>query len=408
MPSKNQIDSVYFPDKVELKQKLVIGLTGSIDSLVAAYLLKIQKFDLIGVVITPSWENFKADRSKNLSCFIDDKRIQFIQDFCQQLKIPVEMVKSSGEFVTNVVDSWVGSKLTGTLSSACWSCHELRMRILFEKMNAFGAQGIATGHYAKIFYHAGHDTHFIHSSNDEEFDQSNLLLRLPREIIRILHLPLSDLLKKEVLKLAENFGIPAFNKELSIHQCFPTNEDTRQFLELMTPKKFNNVGDVTIFNQPQMASLGQHKGIIHYTYGESVVTDGLSKRGNYYITRYSFQEKKLLIETDQQFLREDLLLIDCYFSEEVLWSEPLSGFIQLGLTHFIPCWIYPKSLKSAYVVWEGKCHVLEGSVVSIFKRKGKNAKILLSGKVRYHHNKNHTSESEGEMKKKSVDFSKDF
>jgi len=408
MPSKNQINSVYYPDKVDTKKKLIIGISGSIDSLVAAYLLKIQKYDLIGVVITPSWDKFKGDKSKNLSCFIDDQKIEFIQNFCQQLKIPVDLVKSSGEFSTKIVESWVGSKLTGTLSSACWSCHELRMKILFERMNAFGAKGIATGHYAKIFYHAGHNTHFIHSSNDEDCDQSSLLLRLPKEIIRVLHLPLSDLLKKEVLKLAENFGIPSLKKDISIHQCFPTQEETRQFLEETIPKKMNQLGDVIVLDQPDMASLGQHKGIIQYTYAESISTDGLSKKGTYYLSRYSFQDKKLMIETDRQFLQDEILLLDCAFSEEVLWSEPLMGFIQLGQAHFIPCWIFPKSLKSAHVVWEGKNQVLEGIVVSIFKRKGKNAKILLSGKVRYIAPKKSSTEGMVETKKKSVDYSRDF
>jgi tRNA-specific 2-thiouridylase len=113
------------------------------------------------------------------------------------------VVKGSDEFKEEVVDSWMSARLSGVKSNHCLSCHELRMRLLYQKMLDLDAQGMATGHMAKIFKNAVNNTVYVHSSNDEEHDQSSLLSRLPHEVLNKLILPLSDLQQKEIEKLRQ-------------------------------------------------------------------------------------------------------------------------------------------------------------------------------------------------------------
>mgnify|MGYP006194351617 FL=1 len=204
---KKKLENAYNPDKQARKEKILLGLSGGVDSFVTAYLLKIQKYDLIAVTISNSWDEVTLDQAKYLSCYLNPGRLEKIKDFCQKMNIPLQVVKSSAEFRESVIEPWMAEKALGKNSNPCWNCHELRMNLLYEKMKESGATKIATGHYAKLFHHEAHNTVFVHTSNDEVHDQSGLLSRLSHDVLKSLVLPLSDLTRKEVLKLAENFGV---------------------------------------------------------------------------------------------------------------------------------------------------------------------------------------------------------
>src|SRR5690606_20976009 len=107
-----------------------------------------------------------------------------------------------------------------------------------------GAKFLATGHYAKLFRHEGRDTFYVHTSNDERHDQSSYLARLPHDILSHLMLPLSDLTKKEVLKLADNFGLQADETGLKMHECLKDSKMTLEFLEQTLPERFRQEGEI--------------------------------------------------------------------------------------------------------------------------------------------------------------------
>jgi tRNA-uridine 2-sulfurtransferase len=211
MDMKKKLENAYNPDKQTRKEKVVVGLSGGIDSYVTAYLLKIQKYELFAVTVVNAWDDYPSDSSEILSCHVNQQKIDELKEFCQKMGIPLQVVKATGEFKENVIEPWLADRATGRLPKQCWNCHEERMQIIYNKMVEAGATRMATGHYAKLFHHEAHGSVFVHTSNDEVNDQSALLSRLPHEILSSLILPLSDLSKKEVLKLAENFGAGAQN-----------------------------------------------------------------------------------------------------------------------------------------------------------------------------------------------------
>ncbi len=408
MSHKNQIDSVYQPEKIQLKQKVIVGISGGIDSLVAAYLLKIQKFDLFAVTVLPSFDQIKGDKSGLLSCSIDESQLQLITDFCQQLKIPLEVVKLTSEFQAKIVEKWVSSKLTGVISNACWDCHGLRMKVLYEKMLEFKAQFIATGHFAKIFHHSLHDTYYVHSSNDEQNDQSGLLSRLPDQILRSLILPLSDLQKKEVLKLAENFGLNFKSKQIQMHQCFPTNSLTVEYLKATTPKNFYAKGEM--MNEDSSVMFGEHEGVINMDMGKVFTLEGAVRKQDLYFVNYLFKERKVILSGEGYFNRDSAILIDCHFSKEVSWVAPMKAYAHLEGDQFIDCWIYPKCLNSAFFVLLKSEKILQNQIIVFYKKKGKNSKVLMSGRVQYVNPIPEEVEGEGEgsSRKGHFDRSRDF
>lgn len=387
---KKKLEDAYIPDKQSRKEKVVLGLFG-LDSLVTAYLLKIQKYEVIAVTAVNSWEDFTGDLSTTLSCFQSPAHLDHLKEFCHRLNIPLQIVKIPNEFRENVIGPWMGDKIQGKKPLPCLSCHDLRIRTVYEKMKEIGAEHIATGHYAKIFHHESHQLVYVHTSTDEINDQSALLSRLPHEMLSKLILPLSDLTRKEVLKLAENFGISEEKRALKIHECLRLTPDVEAFLEKKVPARFLKEGEFTSVDGTQ--SYGPHSGVHHYTNGGALeIKDG--SRVPKIFADYSYKDQKIIVAGPDYFLRKKLMLIKCHFSEEVSWLEPFSGLVVLRDNTYAECWVFPKNLNAVSIELNEKHNIFPGDVVSVVKKKGRNAKLFLTGEIQMVTEENDVSEGE--------------
>lgn len=379
MDMKKKLDNAYNPDKQGQKEKIVIGLSGGIDSYVTAYLLKIQKYELIGVTVANNWDDFTGDGSKIFSCHTDQNKLEEMKEFCHKIGIPLHIIKASNEFKESVVEPWLADKAMGKFPKPCWNCHELRMKLIYEKMVEVGAKHIATGHFAKLFHHESHGTVFVHTSNDELHDQSALLSRVPHEILNSLILPLSDLSKKEVLKLAENFGLTEDNKKIPIHQCLKWNEELAALVAKKMPKKYLKEGEIS--SSDGMESFGQHEGVQSHTLGEEIEYRDSGKPKKAIFGHFSFSEKKMVMYDPSFFIRDKFLLTKCHISEEVSFIEPVKGYVIFSQDEMIECWIHPKPLSSVFVELLEKHKLLNGQILGVVKKKGKNSKLFLTGEV---------------------------
>jgi tRNA U34 2-thiouridine synthase MnmA/TrmU len=278
------------------------------------------------------------------------------------------------------------------------------MKLVFEKMREVGAKKMATGHYAKLFHHESHDSVFVHTSNDDHHDQSALLSRLPHDILNSLVLPLSDLSKKEVLKLGENFGLTDDQKKLSIHQCLSWNEELAGIAISKVPKKFISEGDVT---SPDGSFIfGQHQGAIHHTLGETYEYRDNGRLVKGIFGSYSYPDNRMIVVTPEFFERRKLLLVNCQKSEEVSWLEPMKGFLVFSETETLECWLHPKPLNSVLIELNENHHLLNGQILSVIKKKGKNSKVFLTGEVQLLPFE--PEMSEGEQSVPKVNYSVDF
>lgn len=395
MNGTNKLTEAYLPDKTARKEKIVIGLSGGIDSFVTAYLLKIQRYELVAVTIAPSFPEM-ADEQNLISCSLPDSKIEALQAFCHQLGIPHFVVRIPREFREVVVERWMARKVSGQHMDQCWNCHELRMSFLHEKMKELGAKTFATGHYAKIFRNEGDGNNFVQTSNDEQHDQSQLLSRLPQEILKDLMLPLSDLQKKEVLKLAENFGVADAAKKISMHQCFADQEQTLSFLEKKIPERFRKEGQIVSEDDV----LTDHPGVIHYRFGSKVTET--PDRKPLFFSRYRFHERKIVVAGDSWFSREKFILRNCRIPEETPWRIPFRGAILLE-GKFVEGWFYPKTLNTCLVELDGPGEFRDGDIVGVQKKRGKNSRMLLTGAVSFIEEK-----TEGDENVIKVDYSRDF
>lgn len=378
MDMKKKLDSAYNPDKQARKEKVVIALSGGLDSYVMAYLLKIQKYELIAVTVQNTWEDYSGDPEKVLSCHITPVKIDAIKEFTNKLGIPLHIIKSAGEFKDLVIDQWISDKISGRYSKACLNCSDLRLHLVHAKMIEVGAKKMATGHYAKLFQHESHKSVFVHTSNDEDHDQSALLSRLPHEILSSLVLPLSDLTKKEVLKLGENFGLVGEERKVLMNDCFPDTPENISFLEKKIPKKFQQEGEIT--SGDGMMNYGTHTGIFRYSIGEEIEIKEGGKTHKALVGNYVWNEKRILAVDKDFFERDKVLLRNCHLSEEVSFAEPVKGYLQVR-DKVVECWIYPKSNSSFYLELPEKIRLINGENVTVLKKKGRNSKVFFTGDV---------------------------
>lgn len=403
MDMKKKIDEAYNPDKQTRKEKIAIALSGGLDSFVMAYLLKIQKYDLIAITVQNTWDDYLGDVEKVLSCHLTTQKLEGIKEFTHKLGIPLHIIKSNGQFKDSVVDSWIADKISGRLSRSCLNCSDLRLHLIHEKMREVGAKKLATGHFAKLFQHESHKSVFVHTSNDELHDQSALLSRLPHEILSSLVLPLSDLTKKEVLKLGENFGLVESQGKVQLFDCFPKTPEIISYLEKKIPNKYQKEGEISSVDGS--LNYGSHNGAFRYSPGEEIELKDGGKNIKVIFGHFNWNEKKVVVVEKDFFQRDKILLRNCYISEEVSFVEPVKGYLQLK-NNFIECWIYPKSHSSFYLELVEKTRLLNGDVVTVLKKKGKNSKVFLTGEV--YLLPVEESQAEGEIHVPKFNFNIDF
>ncbi len=403
MDMKKKLDEAYAPDKTGRKEKVLVGISG-LDSLVTAYLLKIQKYDLVAVTILPQWEEFTGDAGKTFSCHRSMAQIDALRDFCQKLSIPFHALKITSEFRDRVIEPWVADKLIGKKPWPCWSCHELRLRALFEKMTELGATQLATGHFAKLFRHEAHGTVYVHSSNDEEFDQSGHLSRLPHDVLSALVLPLSDLTKKEVVKLAENFGIDVRPRALEIHQCLPSSPELGDLLAKVSPTRFKKGGSLTSLDGSD--SFGDHDGVFRFELGDPLPGRETTNKKPLFIGPYTYLEKRISVVEEEHFFKSKLLVTRAKVSEEVSVLEPFTGFAKFLGNRWVECEVLPKTLDAFSLELAERVKVFPGEIVCVYRRKGKNSKLFFSGEVQYVPEP--PTPSEGEPRATKTDYAVDY
>lgn len=238
-----------------MKEKIVIGMSGGVDSSVAAYLLKEQGYDVIGVTMI-NWDDgtgagFQADQ--------DARRVagtlgipHFTLDFCK-------------EFRRDVMDYFVSEYLRGRTPNPCTVCNRaVKWEALLSRASEFGADLIATGHYAGIRRLENGRYALCRSASDRK-DQTYALYRLSQYQLAHTRMPLEKYEKPQVREIAQKIGLDVASKPDSQEICFIPDNDYCGFICRYTPDTPVPEGN---FVDAQGNVLGRHKGIIHYTIGQ--------------------------------------------------------------------------------------------------------------------------------------------
>ena len=274
--------------KRDIMPKVIVGMSGGVDSAVAAYLLKQAGYDVIGVTLR-TWQS--EDGQESRCCEIDDAR-----ETARCLGIPYHAFNCTLDFERRVVRPFMDDYLQGLTPNPCVICNRaIKWERLLYYAAILGADYIATGHYASVVK-LTNGRYTVRRALHSEKDQTYMLYRLGQEQLEKTLMPLGDYSKQEVRAIAEKAGIPVADKPDSQEICFVTSGGYADFIRSHTDKEIPGEGN---FVDADGNVLGRHKGIIHYTVGQRKGL-GVALGRPAYVRKICAEENEIVLGTSSE------------------------------------------------------------------------------------------------------------
>lgn len=245
------------------KKRVVVGMSGGVDSSVAAWLLKEQGYDVIGVTMQIWQDEEEKLQEENGGCCgltaVDDAR-----RVAASLDIPYYVMNFKREFKENVIDYFVDEYIGGRTPNPCIACNRfVKWESLLKRSMDIGADYIATGHYARV-EQLPNGRYAVRTSATGRKDQTYALYNLTQEQLKRTLMPVGGYTKEEIREMAAKMNLPVAHKPDSQDICFVPDGDYASFIEKTADQTFPQgnfvLTDGTI--------VGRHNGIIHYTVGQ--------------------------------------------------------------------------------------------------------------------------------------------
>lgn len=285
-----------------MKQKVVVGMSGGVDSSVAAYLLKEQGYDVIGVTMQIWQDEDEFVQEENGGCCglsaVDDAR-----RVAARLEIPYYVMNFKSEFKHKVMDYFVEEYLQGRTPNPCNACNRyVKWEALLNRALSIGADYIATGHYARV-EQLPNGRYAVTNSVTAEKDQTYALYNLTQEQLAHTLMPVGAYHKGEIRKIAEELGLPVAQKKDSQDICFIPDNDYASFIDAAAPDRVPGPGDFVLRDG---TVVGRHEGITHYTIGQRRGL-GVSVGKRIFVNEIDAQNNRVILGDDQDVFADHLI-----------------------------------------------------------------------------------------------------
>jgi tRNA-uridine 2-sulfurtransferase len=240
--------------------KIVVAMSGGVDSSVVAGMMKEQGYNVVGITLKLYDDSVQTKDSRQCCAgrdILDAKRVS------ENLDIKHEILFYQKKFKTEVVDSFIDSYVSGETPIPCIQCNQtVKFRDLFKYAKNINADALVTGHYVKRVQK--NDKANLYRAKDANRDQSYFLFSTSQEQLDYLRFPLGEIEKSETRKIASKLKLNVADKPDSQDICFVPNGDYSSVIKKFRPESFKN-GDILDL---QGKKLGVHEGIINYTVGQ--------------------------------------------------------------------------------------------------------------------------------------------
>ena len=274
-------------------KKVLLGMSGGVDSSVSAIILKNNGYDVVGATM----DLLNTD---------DDTNSKDAKKVCDILSIPHYVIDLKNEFKNCVIKSFIEEYSKCHTPNPCIECNKhLKFGLMYKKAQNLGCDYISTGHYAKVAYSDKYKRYVIKKANNLSKDQSYVLYSIPKELLSHLVFPLGDFdLKDEIRNIARETNLPTASKSDSQDICFIPDGDYKKFL-----RENSNIKDIEgniVYNGKV---IGKHTGLYKYTIGQRKGL-GISNETPLYVIEFNVLKNELIVGDEKDLYINEFKVVN--------------------------------------------------------------------------------------------------
>lgn len=279
-----------------MNRRVLLGMSGGVDSSVSAILLKEQGYDVIGMTL-----ELYGGTCCNTDAVIGAKAI------CNSIGIPHFTYNLKEEFKCNVINNFIEEYSNQRTPNPCIECNRhMKFGAMYEKAQEMGCDYIATGHYAKMEYSDNYGQFVLKKAKNLQKDQSYVLYSMPRNLLGKVLFPLGDFNSKEdVRNIAKQYSLEVASKPDSEDICFIPDGNYKRFLEDNSDIK-PMIGNIV---NRRGEILGKHNGLYNYTIGQRKGL-GISYKAPLFVLGFNKAKNELIVGEEQELYRKEMKVDD--------------------------------------------------------------------------------------------------